>query len=76
MASKQLITFELDAIVGALTLANNALKRVQTQLPAGPPFVKDEITALKVVADLSTQLQTLSTTWLGGGTKETKSVSP
>lgn len=58
--SPQLITLELNAIVGALTLANNTLKRVQGQMPPGPPIVPDQLTALTVITDLSTQIQTLS----------------
>jgi hypothetical protein len=58
--SVQIITLELNAIVGALTLANNTLKRVQGQMPPGPPAVPEQLTALKVISDLSTQIQTLS----------------
>jgi hypothetical protein len=64
--SVQVIALELNAIVGALTIANNALKRVQGQMPPGPPVVPDESTPLKVIVDLSTQIQTLSNTILAG----------
>lgn len=72
MPSVQVIKFELDAIVGALTLANNALKRVHGQLPAQPPVMQDEITALNVVVDLSGQLQDAAKRMLStGGARET-----
>ena len=66
MPSAQVITLELQAIVGALTLAQNALKRVQGQAPPGPPIVPDQLTALKVIVDLSGQIQALGNTILAG----------
>lgn len=66
MPSAQVITLELQAIVGALTLAQNALKRVQGQMPPGPPIVPDELTALNVIVTLSGQIQALGSTILAG----------
>jgi len=60
--SPQLIMLELNAIVGALTLAQNTLKRVNDQRPPGPPTVPaDQLTALNVIGNLSGQIQTLAT---------------
>ncbi|HEX7601738.1 MAG TPA: hypothetical protein VF316_09040 [Polyangiaceae bacterium] len=59
--SPQVITLELQAIVGALTLAQNALKRVDGQRPPGPPVVPDQTTALNVIVTISGQIQTLAT---------------
>ena len=58
--SPQIITLELQAIVGALTLAQNALKRVQGQAPPGPPIVPDQLTALNLIVTMSGQIQTLA----------------
>ena len=55
-----------QVITGALTLAQNALKRVQGQSPPGPPIVPDQLTALKVIVDLSGQIQALGNTILAG----------
>jgi len=64
--SPQVITLELQAIVGALTLAQNALKRVDGQRPPGPPTVPDQITALNVIVTISGQIQALGGTILAG----------
>ena len=76
MPSVQVIALELNAIVGALTVANNALKRVQGQMPPGPPTVPEEVTPLKVIADLSTQIQTLAGTILTGTPGTTPGTPP
>lgn len=72
--SPQLITLELQAIVGALTLAHNALKRVDGQRPPGPPVVPDQVTALNVITSMSGQIQTLAGGILAGGPPGTPGV--
>jgi hypothetical protein len=56
----RLIQLELTAIVGALTLANNTLKRVNDQKPPGPPTVPEQTNALRQIVDLSDQIGTLA----------------
>lgn len=67
----RVIQLELTAIVGALTLANNTLKRVDGQRPPGPPIVPDQTAALRQIADLAGQIKDLATKILtdpaGGG---------
>lgn len=60
----RIIQLELTAISGALTLANNTLKRVNDQKPPGPPIVPDQLTALRTIVDLATQIRDLGTKML------------
>ena len=72
----RIIQLELTAIVGALTLANNTLKRVNDQKPPGPPTVPEQLEALRQIVDLSGQINTLARSIIGdpaggGGTPGT-----
>lgn len=62
----RIIQLELTAIVGALTLANNTLKRVNDQKPPGPPSVPEQLASLNQIVELSGQIQTLAKTMVTG----------
>ncbi len=76
----RVIQLELTAIVGALTLANNTLKRVDGQKPPGPPNVPEQLAALNNIIDLSGQIKTLATAMIsdpaGGGSPGTPGTAP
>ncbi len=76
MASDQVITLELQAIVGTLRLAHAALERVNGQKPPGPPDQPAQVDALNNIVKLSSNINQLATTMLGspaggGGTPGT-----
>lgn len=56
MTDPAIITVELQAINGALALANSAIKRVQNQYPPGPPT---EPTQLKLLNAITTSAQSI-----------------
>jgi hypothetical protein len=65
----KIITLELQAIAGALSVANNALLKVQSQCPPGPPVEPAQIAALNsLTASAGTINATAAAILAGGGT--------
>jgi hypothetical protein len=63
----KIITLELQAISGALTVAYNALNKVQSQMPPGPPIEPAQIAALNSIATSASGISATDVSILANG---------
>jgi hypothetical protein len=63
----KIITLELQAIAGALTVASNALVKVQGQQPPGPPIEPAQIAALNSITASAGSITATAAAILAGG---------
>ena len=67
MTDPAFIAAELQAINGALALANGALKRVQTQCPPGPPSEPTQVKLLNQIVTNAQSVQQIANAILKNG---------
>lgn len=67
MTDPAIINVELQAISGALTLALTGIKRVQTQVPPGPPNDPTQVKLLNAITTTAQSIQQIANAILKNG---------
>ena len=60
MTTAATITIELQAAAGAVAFATSVMKRVQTQMPPGPPSEPAHVTLLGTISGSAAEIQQIA----------------